>query len=135
MRAILTLLFLDPRYEKTRYRWAILLYLLVVFMGSIPGARASIGNFASGLVLHSLAYAVLTVLLFTGSSGSAMQRAIKSILTVMVLGALDEFIQSFFPYRRASIIDWAVDSNAAVIVSALLWAAWPRLMGAVVPAP
>ena len=133
MRAILSLLFLDPRYTNLRYRWAILLYLAVVFMGSIPGARASIGNYASGLVLHSLAYAVLTVLLFTGSNGSATQRAVKSILTVAVLGALDEFIQSFFPYRRASVIDWAVDCNAAIIVSLLLRAAWPRLTGSAAP--
>jgi VanZ family protein len=133
MRPIIALIFLDPRYENRRYLSAILLYLAIILMGSIPGARADIGNFASGLVLHSLAYAAVTILLFTGSSGSASLRAVKAILTVVAMGALDEFIQSFLPYRRASVIDWAVDCNAAVIASALLWATWPRLMASPPP--
>ncbi len=126
MRALLFLIFVDPRHARVRYRWAIMLYLVVVAIGAIPGARANIGHYASGLVLHSTAYAILAALLFAGSPGSERGRAFKSVLTVAMLGALDEFIQSFLPYRRASILDWMVDCTAALLTCLLLWAVWPK---------
>ena len=74
-----------------------------------PGARADIGHYAPGPVLHSIAYALLATLWFIGSRGSALARACKAVLAVAMMGACDEFVQSFFPYRGASVRDWAVD--------------------------
>lgn len=126
MSASLHVLIFDPKLSKLRFALALLIYATILVLGSIPGARAEIGHFATGLVLHSLAYAILTLLVYTGSSGSAGRRAFKSVLTVMLMGAGDELLQTFFSYRGASVSDWLVDVTASLVVSALLWAAWPK---------
>jgi VanZ family protein len=126
MSALLSLLVLDPKLRKLRYGCALLIYAAILVLGSIPGARAGIGHFATGVILHSLAYAVLTFLVFTGSDGSARSRAWKAVLTVALMGAGDELLQSFFPYRGAAVSDWLVDCNAALVTSALLWALLPK---------
>lgn len=126
MPALFSLLVLDPKLRKLRYGCALLIYAAILVMGSIPGARAEIGRYATGLVLHSLAYAVLTFLVFTGSGGSGRSRALKSVLTIALMGAGDELLQSLFPYRGAAVSDWLVDCNAAILTSALLWALLPK---------
>ncbi len=121
----LSQLVLDPRLRPWRYRAALLLFILIVMIGSIPGARAEIANVASGLVLHTLAYSCVTFLLYTGTSGSRTQRAAKAILGVMLMGAIDESIQSFLPYRHAALGDWMVDTCSALLTTSLLWALLP----------
>lgn len=125
MPALLSLLILDPKFQRLRCSAAFVVYAVIVTMGAIPGARAEIGTYASGMVLHALAYGGITFLLYTGSSGSARARALKSVLTVAAMGALDELIQSFLPYRHGAVGDWLVDCNAAIMVAALLWAFLP----------
>jgi VanZ family protein len=127
MPTLVTALVFGPSHEKLRYRCAIILYLLILIIGSLPGARADVGEYASGVVLHSAAYAVLTYLLFSGSPGTRLQRALKSVLTIMLMGALDECVQSFFPYRHASAGDWLVDCNAAVMTALVLTLLWPGI--------
>lgn len=122
MPALLSLLVLDPKFQRLRYSAALALFAAIVAIGAVPGVRAGIGNYASGLVLHSLAYGAITFLLFTGSSGSAAARAIRSVLTVAIMGAVDELVQSFLPYRRGAVGDWLVDCSAAIVVAGLLWA-------------
>jgi VanZ family protein len=126
MPALIYVLVFDPKLSKLRYGIALLIYVLILVLGSIPGARAEIGHYATGLVLHSLAYAVLTFLVYTGSAGSAGQRALKAVLTVALMGACDELLQTLFPYRGAAITDWLVDLTASIFVSAVLWAVWPK---------
>lgn len=126
MYAFLSVLVLDPKLRKLRTGFAILMYAAILGVGSIPGARAEIGNYASGLVLHSLAYAAITFLLFTGFNGSARRRAVMAVLTVALMGAIDELVQSYFPYRHGAVSDWMVDCNAALITAALLWAFLPK---------
>ncbi|MFL6672609.1 MAG: VanZ family protein [Massilia sp.] len=126
MPAFLNLLLLDPRLRTARCALAILLYLTILVAGSIPGARAGIGHYAPGVVLHGLAYAGLTLLWYTGSAGGARARSLKAVLVVAAMGAGDEFVQSFFPYRGADIHDWMVDCIAAIITCALLSAVLPR---------
>ena len=127
MSDVLSRFVLSPTGQKLSYRCSIAFYLVMVIAGSLPGARVDIGQYASGVVLHSLAYAILTLLLFVGSSGDRAERAVKSVLTVMAMGAGDEYVQSFFPYRTASVTDWAVDAIAGTITSVTLWRLWPRL--------
>jgi VanZ family protein len=126
MPALFTLLVLDPKLRKLRLGCALLMYAAILVMGSIPGARAEIGHYATGVVLHSLAYAILTFLMFTGSTGSARSRALKSVLAIALMGAGDELLKSLFPYRGAAVAYWLVDCNAAVITAALLWALLPE---------
>jgi len=117
---------LTSSFARLRYWTAIVLYLLILILGSIPGARQDVGEVASGLILHSIAYAGLAFLIFTGSQGGLPQRALKAVLTIALMGALDEYVQSFFPYRHAAVSDWLVDCNAAIMSSAIMWILWSR---------
>ena len=66
----------------------------------------------------------MAFLIFTGSHGTAAQRAPKSVLTIAAFGAIDEFVQSFLPYRHGAIGDWYVDCTAALLTASLMWALW-----------
>lgn len=125
MPSFLSLLVLDERLRPLRFWTALCLFLLIVAIGSIPGARAEIGNVASGIVLHSLAYSCVTFLLFTGSRGSRTQRAVKAVGAALAMGALDELVQGFLPYRVGAVSDWMVDASAALLTAGLLWALLP----------
>jgi VanZ family protein len=48
------------------------------------------------------------------------------MFAVALMGAGDEFIQSFFPYSGADVRDWAVDCSAAILVSLLLCIVLPK---------
>jgi len=125
MPAVLSLLLLDPRLRAARLKLALLLYAGVLVAGSIPGARAEVGEFAPGVVLHGLTYAFLTLLWFLGSTGSGPLRAAKAVLAIALMGAGDELIQSFLPYRNGAIADWIVDVTAACLTSTALAIAIP----------
>ncbi|WP_229750997.1 VanZ family protein [Undibacterium terreum] len=122
----MTSLLLGSRYRPWRLRLAIILYLLVLILGSVPGARLKLGELASGGVLHSLTYGVITLLLFTGLKYARLRNAALAVLTVIFMGALDEYVQSFFPYRSATVHDWLVDIAAAAITAAALYKWWPQ---------
>jgi hypothetical protein len=111
----------NDKYQKFRFWSAFTLYFLILTIGSIPGARHEIGQFAPGVILHSTAYAVITFFLFTGFlEGSRLSRSIRALLIVALMGALDEMVQSFFPYRHAAVSDWLVDCIASLITLLLL---------------
>lgn len=126
MPTFFSVLVLDPRWRRWRWRAAWLIYAAILAMGSVPGARSDIGMVASGVVLHSLAYGTLAVLLYGGTTGSAGMRAIKAVAGVMAMGAGDELIQSLLPYRNGNIRDWLVDVGAAMFATAVLWGVLPR---------
>lgn len=126
MSSILSTLVLDERLRRRRLCSAILMFAAIVVMGSIPGARAEIAQFGSGVVLHSIAYASLTFLLYTGTAGTRGQRALRAVLTVAVMGALDETVQAFLPYRSGSPADWLIDCAASLVAAALLWRFMPE---------
>ena len=109
-----------PRFRRLCLAAACLMYATIVVWGSIPGARADIGQYAPGYVLHSCAYAVLAGLWFLGSTGRPAARACKAVLAIALMGAGDEFVQSFFPYRGAAVGDWAVDCASAIVTSTFL---------------
>lgn len=113
---------IDPRFSTLRLRAAWSTYFAILIFGAIPGARSEVGEYASGLVLHFFAYGFISFMLFTGMTAQAASRLIRSVLLVAAMGAVDEFMQSFLPYRRGALSDWYVDVSAAVFVSTLLWA-------------
>lgn len=93
----------------------------------IPDARAQADVVASGFVLHFVAYTCITFLLVTGSRRSRAGRSAQAVLLVLVLGALDEYVQSFFPYRHAALGDWVVDACASLVTATLLLACHPMV--------
>jgi VanZ family protein len=120
MPAFLSRLLLDPDLRTARLTTALVLYAGVIVAGSIPGARAEVGEFAPGVVLHGLTYAFLSLLWFLGSTGSGAVRATKAVLAIALMGAGDELVQSFLPYRSGDVRDWMVDVGAALLTSTLL---------------
>ena len=128
MPSFLSTLVLDERLRRWRLYSALLMFAAIIAMGSIPGARAEIGQFGSVVVLHSIAYASLTFLLYTGATGSRSQRAVRAVLTTALMGALDELVQSFLPYRTGSPLDWLIDCCASLVTAGLLWRFLPEAL-------
>ena len=126
MPSLLSLLILDERLRKQRLASAFILFGLIILVGSIPGARAEIGHFGPGLVLHGVAYSVLTFLLYTGLEGKRDQRALKAVLGAMLMGAADELVQGLLPYRVGALLDWVIDSTSAIFTAGLLRAFLPE---------
>lgn len=126
MSSFFYLLARDTRYRKWEFYLAFLLYLTVLVLGSVPGARAEVGEVASGLVLHVLTYCTITLLLFRGGNGNPWQKAVRAFLIVVFMGAGDEALQSLFPYRTASVTDWLVDICAAFFTCVFLWYVWHK---------
>lgn len=108
------------KYRRLRLCSAFLLYFLILAVGSIPGARQDIGQVASGIILHAAAYSTITFLLYTGYAGTSPRKAIQAIAMVAAMGALDELIQSFLPYRTGAVSDWVVDITAGVVTASIL---------------
>lgn len=120
MPVLSTLLQPDQKIRNAVRAIALAAFAVVVAAGSIPGARAEVGEYATGVVLHSLTYAFLTALWFLASAGSPLQRALKAMLAVALMGAIDEGIQSFLPYRSGDVRDWMVDVTAATFAATVL---------------
>jgi VanZ family protein len=127
MPALSPLLYAEPRHRRAMHAVALLIFTCIVIAGSVPGARAEVGEFASGLVLHSLAYAALATLWFLGSTGSGLQRALKAVLAIALMGAFDESVQHFLPYRSGTVHDWLVDVSAATVAAIILTALLARV--------
>ena len=106
----------NARYKAVRFYGAFFLYFLIILFGSIPNARAEVGEFASGVVLHGSAYAVITFLLATGSRHSWGSALLRAFLITVAMGAMDEYVQSYLPYRHASLQDWLVDGIASILM-------------------
>ncbi|MBS1189779.1 MAG: hypothetical protein H6R10_1571 [Rhodocyclaceae bacterium] len=116
----LDFLVFDPRYRRTRLVLALAVYFLVLALGSVPGARAEVGKLAPGVVLHALTYAFITAMVFGGLGRTTAGPALFSLLVVSAMGALDEFVQSFLPYRTAAVADWGVDVVSGLSILAFL---------------
>lgn len=124
MRALLTRFIPDKQVEPLMFRAGLFLYLAVIILGSIPGARDEVGEVASGFVLHFGTYSCIAFLLAYGATGNATAKAVKAFCIVAFMGALDEVIQSFLPYRVGAIGDWIIDISAALFTTLLFRATW-----------
>ena len=118
-----------PRFQQRCNFGALAFFVMMVAVGSMPGARAEMGRFASGLVLHATAYACLGLLVFLGGRGSGWQRTVRATLMVAAMGAVDEGVQSLFPYRTAALTDWMLDVAAAALACVPLWMLWSGAAG------
>ena len=133
MNQQLTLILFGPKFRSRRFYGAFILYALIIGIGMIPDARAQAGVVASGLVLHSIAYASITFLLVTGSTRSRTGQSVQAVLLVLMMGAFDEYVQSFFPYRNAAISDWIVDCFAGLVTATLLYIGQPMMRNCLAP--
>lgn len=117
MRDLFTRFISDKHVETLIFRSGVTLYLAILILGSIPGARDEIGEVASGLVLHFAAYSCIAFLLACGAAGNASVKAAKAFFLVAAMGAFDEIVQSFLPYRDGAVTDWMIDISAALFTT------------------
>ncbi len=92
---------------------------MVVF-GAVPGKASALSNAVYDKLLHFLAYAVLSSLLYLGFTGRPTTRALRTLVAAGTLGAMDEAIQMLMPYRDANWMDWKFDMIAALSCVTLL---------------
>lgn len=92
---------------------AAFLFLLMIAVGSIPGQAEAVNAAVGDKLMHFLAYAALTVLVFGGLPGDPFTSAIRTLLVIALMGATDEAIQALLPYRHANWSDWTIDLLAA----------------------
>lgn len=135
MSSLVFLLQPAPGIRRALRALAVIVFLCVIVAGSIPGARANVGQYASGYVLHGLTYAGLTALWFLSGTGSPVQRASRAVLTVALMGAIDEAVQSLVPYRSGDVRDWLVDFSATVSAALMLALLANRFSPAAYPKP
>lgn len=85
---------------------AALFFLALVTIGNLPGLAAQMSDAYGDKRLHLAAYATLTCLAYASFN---RRPALLALLSATALGALDEGIQSFFPYRQADLLDlWPI---------------------------
>ena len=104
--------FLLRRYSLSA---AMLFFVLMVAIGSIPGQAEALSAVTHDKFLHFAAYSVLSVLLYAGIRGSSLQRALGTLAGVALLGLLDETIQHFLHYRNSNVWDWLFNMLAAAL--------------------
>ncbi|WP_194723877.1 VanZ family protein [Noviherbaspirillum malthae] len=121
MKKLYALLNVSAQFQRRSFFSAWVLYGTILLIGSVPGARAEVAQVASGLVLHMAAYSVLTMLLFVGVRGTPAWRGAKAFLWVVAMGAGDEWVQHFWPYRSGTLTDWAIDGLASALTAVALW--------------
>lgn len=85
-------------------------FAVLITVGNLPGLAADMSDAFGDKRLHLLAYAFLTGLIYLSVN---RRPALVAMLAVTALGALDESIQSFFPYRQAELLDLLADILAA----------------------
>jgi uncharacterized membrane protein YsdA (DUF1294 family) len=96
-------------------------FALLILIGAIPGEAELASSMVNDKLLHFFAYSFLSCLLYGGLTGSAASRVWRTLAMIAILGALDEAIQSFMPYRHADMSDWEFDMLAATVsITALL---------------
>lgn len=100
---------------------AALLFALLVFFGTWPGAALALSSVLPDKVLHFLVYGLLSALLYYAMP--ALRPAMRMLATwfsVGLLGALDEAAQSLMPYRNADLRDWLWNMVASLSCITLL---------------
>jgi len=99
---------------------AMMLFMLMVVLGAIPGKAQELTTAVHDKLLHFLAYGLLSALIYGGLPTSPVTRCIATLIAVASLGAIDEAIQALLPYREASWFDWEVDMMAALTCVVLM---------------
>lgn len=99
---------------------AVLMFILMVALGAIPGKAQELTSVVHDKLLHFLAYGLLSALIYGSLSGEPVERGLRTLIAIGTLGALDEAIQALLPYREASWLDWEVDMIAGLTCVVLL---------------
>lgn len=89
-------------------------FTLMVLICAIPGNAKAASAIINDKILHFVAYGFLSCLIYGGLAGRLLNRAVRTVLAIALLGGLDETIQIFMPYRSADLADWEFDMLASL---------------------
>lgn len=89
---------------------AIVFFLAMLAVGSIPGKAQAPNREFGDKFLHLVAYSCLACAIFLAFS---RHRAAITLASVALLGGLDEIVQALFSYRSSSLADLPMDLTAA----------------------
>lgn len=92
---------------------AVCFFLLMVGIGAIPGEATKLSAVVDDRVLHFCAYMLLSCLIYAGLAGNVHHRALGTFALILILGLLDEALQSLMPYRVSDLGDLGYDILAA----------------------
>lgn len=107
-----------PRTPLRKARWTPpALWLALILIGtSWPGVSVGPDDMGLDKVAHFTAYAVLSALVLRATrTPFAWSTALRVIVAISVLGALDEWHQAFIPRRSTSLLDWVADTLGAIV--------------------
>ena len=99
-----------------RYWLPLIVYVLFVFMLSVFSRNQIDLRFKlSDKAIHFIEFGILAVLMTRGFSTLAWPRTwwqllLVAVISVSLVGVIDEFVQSLVPSRTADINDWIADS-------------------------
>jgi VanZ family protein len=102
--------FFRPGMARICLPLAALFFAVLVTVGNLPGLAAEMSDAFGDKRLHLAAYAFLTTLIYFSVN---RRPALTALVAIAMLGALDEAIQSLFPYRQAELLDLLADISAA----------------------
>jgi len=111
-------------------------YIFTIFFWADSPAVSQISTFNPFSLLHIPLYGILTILLILavcpGNRMASPSRPIWAALMAVIVGALDEYHQSFIPYRDATLTDVLLDAVGAALVLVLAWrfpvASWGKVL-------
>ena len=106
-------------------------YVFAIFFLADSGVVSQIEEFNPYSLLHIPLYGILTLLIllssYTGKEEYTKNRLFASGLIAGVVGAMDEFHQSFIPTRDGSLSDVLLDILGIVLTIFLFRLAFPFL--------
>lgn len=106
-------------------------YVFAIFFLADSGAVSRIGEFNPYSLLHIPLYGVLTLLIllssYTGKEEYPKKRLIASGVIAGMVGAADEFHQTFIPLRDGSVGDVLLDILGILLAILLFRLAFPFL--------
>lgn len=107
-------------FRPLRLGMLLIFFFAMIAIGAIPGNATALSNSFGDKFLHLLAYGFMTFLCFRALNGRRLMQSLISLSIIGLLGLVDEWTQSFLPYRNASLLDWCFDIAAAGIVLFIL---------------
>jgi VanZ family protein len=120
-------------FRQFLFYWLpVLLYVSAIFFVSSmskPPNPIHVPN--SDKIYHMCEYGLLGVLVgralrHSVAPYSALAASMMTVALVMLIGATDEYYQSFVPGRECDFFDWLTDTTAGVLSQVLLWQLWSR---------
>ncbi len=93
-----------------------IVWVVIILVGtSWPNLKVGVPVVAFDKIAHFVAYAILAALSLRATlTPRRLGTMLAVVLAVSVLGAVDEWHQSFIPGRSMSVLDWCADTLGAL---------------------